>query len=244
MMDVRDTLVTAQSMFQGLDGKAWKKLEIAWNDASFEPGQFLMAEPFLSHQSAPAPSALTIQNATENGFEVFVHPNSPLYALDKGDGVIVWGPSGRRAPVEGSYVLLCDDAGALLAAPLVKKLDNACKGAYLLGEGVDAVQTLGVPIIRIPALHALPDLSDADTLVVVLPLARMAEWKSAVSLEIAQKSIVFVGAKVGCGTGACRGCFIHSKEDPCGVPVCQCGPFLPVGDVDYTRDQNFLGHYV
>ncbi len=244
MITTHNTIVSNQFTFQGLDGQTWKKLVISWNNPAFEPGQFLMVERFLPGQNAPAPSALTIQDIAPDGFEVLVHPNSPLYSLDKGDGVVVWGPCGRRAPIACDYTLLTDDAGSILVAPLANKM-NDCQNIYVLGKAQSAKQVFrSNPVHRISSFDEIPDLSNANLLVVALPLELMAQWKRQVSSQLEQKSVVFVGAKVGCGIGACRGCFIHSKDDPCGIPVCQCGPFMPLKDIDYAKDQNSLGHYV
>ena len=105
------------------------------------------------------------------------------------------------------------------------------------------VEEVGAGAAAAAPVAAPEELPDAKTLVIALPLEELAHWKAAAAGK-AERCVVFTGAKVGCGVGACRGCFIHCGPVSTGIAVCQEGPFLPIETVDYAKDQNFLGHYV
>lgn len=242
---VKNTVVVSSGTLPGADGTTLKELVIAWEGAAFEPGQFLMVAPVCG-ESANWPSPLMIQRGTGEGVVVLVHPDSPLYALRAGDALTAFGPNGKGVPVKGSFAVLCDARGLPLVAPLLRAKKDACQGLYLVDGccGADAAEPVcGVAAKPVDALEKAVDFGGAQTLVVALPLDKLARWKKAAP-ALAEKSVVFVGAKVGCGMGACRGCYIHSGPDSTGVAVCQEGPFMPMDAVDYAKDQNFLGHYI
>lgn len=177
------------------------------------------------------PSPLMIQRATRRGFVVLARPDSPLYALTEGEAAVAWGPCGAGAP-RGRLALVCDAGCAPMVAPLAERA--AC--VQVIGAAhKDGVQ----------ALLGTPDgsLTDADAICVALPPDAMETWCSAQPQEILSRALIFVGAKVGCGIGACRGCHILSAGAPGGLAVCRCGPFLPLHRVDLNRDRAALGHF-
>ena len=79
---------------------------------------------------------------------------------------------------------------------------------------------------------------------VALPMNLVRKWKENAPAAIGLRTRIFTGVKVGCGIGACRGCYIDSSALPQGIPVCQEGPFLPAMSIDYEKDQKFLAHYL
>lgn len=243
MSYVKDTVVVADRALQGADGTTWKELVIADSSATFEPGQFLMAAPVSGGAGWPSP--LMIQEVNREGFVVYIHPDSPLFGLRQKDALTVWGPNGAAIPVTGSYKILTDAKGLILTAPFLRRYTDRCKGLYIVGSkevpGIPGLTGLEPVYVRKPSAA---DLSVADAILATLPLETVAEWKKEASPADTAKTVLFVGAKVGCGMGACRGCCIHSGEASTGVVVCQEGPFLPMDAVDYQKDQNFLGHYV
>lgn len=245
MSYVKDTVLLSSKTFPGADGTTWKEFVIAAENAAFAPGQFLMVAPVCG-TGVKWPSALMIQDCSPKGYVVWVHPDCPLYTQREGDAVTIWGPNGTAAPVTGEFSVLCDAKGVILAAPLLRAWADRCRGLYLVGEshGAGLSELVGDTAIRaVKHLENAWDFGDTQSLVVALQLDKLACWKNAAP-KAAEKSVVFVGAKVGCGMGACRGCYIHSGPVSTGIAVCQEGPFMPMTAVDYQKDQNFLGHYV
>lgn len=240
MSYIKDTVLLSARTFAGADGATWKECLVAADSAGFEPGQFLMVASMYG-TGVHWPSPVMIQRLDAKGVCVWLHPNSPLYELRDGDAVTIWGPNGKGAPVQGEFSVLCDAKGFLLAAPLLRAWPERCKGVYLTGSyHAESAAFAGMRPAPVAAPEELPD---AKTLVIALPLEELAHWKAAAAGK-AERCVVFTGAKVGCGVGACRGCFIHSGPVSTGIAVCQEGPFLPIETVDYAKDQNFLGHYV
>lgn len=234
---VRDTVVASAGFWQG--GELWKRLEIVWADAAFQPGQYVMLAGRGVAMNWPHP--LMIQQKTARGIDVLVTFGHPLFDLAADDAVTMWGPSGKGLPA-GGYSVVTDNAGLPLVTPLLLNRPAECHGIWLM----DAKTPMDLVLLgQNWQLQPYGDgLWESGFVVAALPLAEVAALQKKMPGGAAGGTYVYVGAKIGCGTGACRGCHIHNPRFPHGLPVCQEGPFLPMAEVDYKQDQNFLTHYM
>lgn len=243
MSYVKNAVVTSTATCDGIDGATWKSVIISSEDTNYKPGQFLMVSPSAG-TVAGWPSPLMIQRSFTQGFEVIVHPDSPLFSLQIGAPLVIWGPNGKAPAIEGKFSVISDAKGLILGGPIIHAWKNRCSAVYMVGSYCEeaAISFLkGVPVKKADLKTGVK--KEDEELLVILPLEEFAKWKQAYP-EILDNSIAFIGAKIGCGIGACRGCFIHSGPKSTGMAVCQEGPFMRVGEIDYTKDQNFLGHYI
>lgn len=251
----RDTAVLSCVRRTGADGRVWTEAEIAWEKMEFVPGQYVMAAEKKNAVSWPSP--LMIQKKTERGFTVIIHENSPLKNVRETEGITVWGPSGTGPDLTSvcDFVLVSDRAGLILNLPFLYGKPEACKGIYMVGAcGVqncepwlNLCKKSGIPVFDgMTPEDILKEeaLKKTELILAALPLPLVSVWSHAGREELAEKTRIFTGVKIGCGIGACRGCYIHTKENPQGTAVCQEGPYLQMSAVNYEQDQNFLTHFI
>ncbi|MDO4306596.1 MAG: hypothetical protein Q4C77_07155 [Eubacteriales bacterium] len=257
-INVKDSCILSKCEEIGLDGKKWKQLEIAWDDESFEPGQFLMAAGKKMAVNWPKPFLL--QEKTERGFHILIQEENPCFDWDEGDPLTVWGICGKEI-AEGvekrdkTFAAVADPAGMLLLLPFLRRYGEMCTGIYIAGDRNKENEyktwisgALGKHLEErcrcIENCETFGEAAKADYYVAALPLEKIGQLKKGLPQWMEEKLWIFTGVKVGCGIGACRGCYIHVEGEKHGIPVCQEGPFLPIGKIRYKQDQNFLMHFV
>ncbi len=242
---ISDTKVLSCAPVKGVDGAMWKCVEIEAPGISFAPGQYIMAAAKIGAVNWPSP--LMIQQASACGVIALIHPNSPLYVLEEGALVTVWGPCGTGIAVgEESTVLLTDGPGWLLVAPYAKAYPSQCT-ALLYGAAATSGMHEGISVSSIDSFAKVSQeetVKSAARVIVALPLKELSQLLSALPKDIAGKVSVFVGTRVACGLGACKSCFITGGGVSYGIAVCKEGPFLKAPDIDFARDQDSLLHYV
>lgn len=258
---VKDSCILSKYEEIGLDGKKWKKLEIDWDNEEFEPGQFIMAAGKKDAVSWPKPFLL--QEKTERGFSIRIHEENPCYAWDEGDMLTVWGICGKgiaekAEKTDKTFSVVTDPSGMLLILPILHHYGEMCTGIYIAGKKDredeykrwisdmlgKSLEEKYQGIENCEAFGQKEAALKADYLVAALPLERISQLKKGMTRSMEERLWIFTGVKVGCGIGACRGCYIHAEGEKHGIPVCQEGPFLPIGKIKYKQDQNFLMHFV
>ncbi|MDR2931849.1 MAG: hypothetical protein LBV27_01950 [Oscillospiraceae bacterium] len=244
---IKDTMVRTAEPFIGADGRIWKRVSVQWENLCYAPGQYVMLAGVKCGADWPTP--LTIQRATGDRFTVIIHPDCPLYGLKAGDAVAVWGPNGTGvAMASGETAAIITDArGCLPVRPYVEAFGDHLSGVYLVGGG-DASTVLRADITEKaddPAeLKDRAAVLNADKVLMALPVGLIVKWKQAVPDDLAARTYAFIAAKIACGVGGCKSCFITSGDRSFGFPVCCKGPMLPLTAVDFARDQDSLIHYI
>ena len=245
-IEVKETTVISCREFTGMDGMCWKAAEIAWDGPDYAPGQYVMAA--RKKKEFPWPSPLMIQVKRRGRLLVYIHQRSPLWEVSAYEPLTLWGPCGKGVVQKGPYIAVSDQAGFLLLDPVVRGL-SGCVRQYVIGNRPEREENrLGQAVRFVRGLDELweeerqkePE-EDTDWLI-ALPFALASRWKEEAPETIRARTTAFTGVKVGCGIGACRGCYIHGEGQ--GIPVCQNGPFLPIDTIDYEKDQKFLAHFI
>lgn len=252
-IEVREAVVLSCKGFIGMDGQYWKEAQISWSKPEYVPGQYVMVARKVSGERWPSP--LMIQGKTREGLVVWIHSTSPLARIQEQEAVTVWGPSGMGLELERDYLLVSDEAGSLLTHPFLENAEG-CRGSYILGKTSGIARQKDARVVKVEGIEELVEVwkqndgipvsgfSDEVDIIVAVPLAIVDRWKKQMPDSVLARTRIFTGVKVGCGIGACRGCYIHDRNGGQGVPVCQEGPFLPLESIDYERDQNFLMHFI
>lgn len=250
-MTIKDCNVLVIERRMGADGRVWAEAEIQWERSDFISGQYIMAAEKKHDVNWPSP--LMIQKKTDNGFLVLIHENSPLADLEMGDGLTVWGPCGRGLDIEEnkSYAAICDGKGVLLLMPFLNALKGKCIGIYMTshceGSWKSQWENSSIPVFEAMTIEKIVQqerVRKAELILAAVPLETVSVWKKQQDSFLEKKTKIFTGVKIGCGLGACRGCYIHTQDNPQGIAVCQEGPYLSMDTIDYFRDQNFLTHFV
>lgn len=241
---IHTTTIVSVSPVNGLDGSEWHCWELAFG-IPFLPGQFVMISGG-GHPVAWARPYILSQTGA-GGCAVMVSPGDPLYGLQSGDAVTAWGPNGTGyRPESGErFALLADTTGWMRLRPFAQRYPAACAGLLLFDP---AGNTRAAPPEPVPAawladasgIAEHPFLRDCRHVFVAMDPPSLAPVISNLPTALREKALVFVGTKVACGVGACRGCHVHSDTVPGGIAVCQKGPFLPLAQIDFQRDQNCL----
>ena len=245
-IEVREATVLSCREFIGGDGMCWKEAEIAWTAPDYAPGQYVMAA--RKKKEFPWPSPLMIQEKRRDGFLVYIHQRSPLWEVSVCEMLTLWGPCGKGVEIKRPYIAISDPAGYLFVEPVVRGLPG-CVRQYIIGRKPEREERrLGREIRFVCGLEEIWEEErlgepgeDRDWLA-ALPFALANQWKEEAPESIRARTMIFTGVKVGCGIGACRGCYIHGEGQ--GIPVCQNGPFLPVETIDYKKGQKFLAHFI
>lgn len=222
-------------------GKKLAYLEIRGEEISFLPGNFLM----MRREARPDEWAFPymIAGKTPEGFGVYAREDSPLYPAAAGDEVLFWGPSGKGISKEEGRgcALLVQEPAAYLAVSLALAYGEEGRIAVLKEEGKveenSFFSRLPIPFSWVGPAQAAEWLSrqDGNIYAAASPTLLQPIFES-VPEEIIGRTYAFANTKIGCGTGACKGCVLHHPDYPAGIPVCCSGPFLPYREIDWKLD--------
>lgn len=231
---VLDTKILSRTERTGC-GQNWVVFEIVYPGFTFSPGQFVMIRGGSNTFNWSYP--YMVQGATEEGFTIVSQPGGALYGCCPGDAVVVWGALGNP-PAGGELTLVAQPESYHFVAPLLK-LAGAKTLVMVGGEAPEAIPG-GVTVVNAAgpkeASQVLSEDGGRAALALNLPelMATMANVPDALKKD----ALVFAYTKMGCGIGACRGCYLHSPDIKTGIAVCCEGPYLPYTKIDFETDKN------
>lgn len=231
---VRDTKILSR-IERASCGRNWVVFEIAYPGFTFRPGQFVMIGGGRNTFSWSYP--YMIQGATEEGFTIVSQPDGALYDCRSGDAVVVWGALGNP-PAEGELTLVAQPESYHFVAPLLK-LAGAKKLVMVGGGAPEAIPGEVIAVNTAGPREASQVLSqDGRRLALALNLPELTATMANVPDVQKKDALVFAYTKIGCGIGACRGCYLHSPDIKTGIAVCCEGPYLPYTKIDFETDKN------
>lgn len=233
---VIETTILARTDITDADGRRFAVLEIAADGFDFLPGQFVMIrfDTVCYQWSYPH----LVLKKTAKGFKVAVSAAARLYAAKVGHPVLLWGANGRGLKLEPGATLVAEPATYFLLAPIA----TAAQGARLISIGGAASPLDGEALEATPAADAaaaakLLAETTGPVIMALNPATLLAVMKDA-DAGLAARTTVFASTDIGCGMGACMGCYLHDPEVKVGFPVCCEGPYLPYGRIDFETDIN------
>ena len=239
---IKDTTIINKTSYTGIDGRKYAELEIAFDDFNFKPGQFMMIK--TTNMGVNWSYPYMIINKSEKGFRVIAKEDTSIFNYGLESKVTVFGPGGKGVEIEDEgYIVVAEGATYPLVSSFVKNSDGKCEKVIFVGKENEVQFPVSdeehgeVYFEDINKASEFINNAASKKIIIALNLDTLLPLMEKVQEDKKDNILVFVSTKMGCGVGACRGCYIHSPEVKTGISVCCEGPFMPYKIIDFEVDK-------